>query len=559
MVSAMGRRRGCIATLLLAGALAAGASPSTAASIEDPVVAVTSGHGVVAWTEGGFVRVADERPDGSFGPGLAVGRVLGTSPPKLAANSLGTVVVVWAYGERVHWARRDEPGTWRWGTMPQTDAGPFAQLSVVVDEAGRATFAFADRVVPVSDDGVSAVGGSELWIGTQTPRGGWGGWMMADDGAVSPSLSLDSDGDAVIAYRARGGICAVTQTAGSGVWSPPLLISGTDDVESMRPLVAGGGSRTFVVSWSALPLGRPPGTMRAARLRLPGVFAAPVAVVPPGYVDPGGQAVAYALAPMSAVDPSGNALYAWQFPASGYGSGVAVAALPYGGDDWTTPTVLDAPSNGDAGDSRPSIAFADDGVATVAFVRRGTTDLTLRVAVAPSVLGGWQGAAAAAVIYGSCRAGTTCVPLPFGPVLAQHGGTSVIAVPARTGLQVVVRSGPGARWIDGYTHVLPASATTVSLRGARIHQGVARVAATCALPPCTGTVVMWTRGARPRIVGHLRVSMPDVRAVSIGITLTRVARMLLARQPQLRVQLDMGLREADGTTQRVRSPAALRA
>ena len=82
--------------------------------------------------------------------------------------------------------------------------------------------------------------------------------------------------------------------------------------------------------------------------------------------------------------------------------------------------------------------------------------------------------------------------------------------------------------------------------------------ATCALPPCAATVVVRSTGAKPRIVGSVKFSIPGLGGATQSLTLLNWARTLAGRKQGLPVALDLGLRSGDGSGERLSANVKLR-
>ena len=531
-----------------------------------PVVATGAGETVVAWSSNGVVQTASRNADGSFTPGSAVGRTLGSHSPLLAITHTGEQILVWQSGRALRSAVRPAGrGPWKLATVAREVLRVFPQARLVVDPAGRALLTWEG---PGGDGDYPG-----LWESTRLPGGTWSppSRPAGSAGVGSLSMAMDSTGDVTIVYWApadSGGpvsVRAITLPFGATDWSPPVVISEPDPWGRIE--VVGGGGRTFVASWRAANPGarersEPESVTRTARLRLPNGWETPRTLMPAALA---GTPGAYGVLATHAVDAHGNALAILRWESGAGGTALAALRLPASADAWTPPVTLDVPEGREI-NSPPALTLAQDGSATVAILHIGLAGNTLRLATTPGESDAWQGAHTDAADIPSCPASrqpwsdvqcpiwmeTTPVVEPSGPV------STVVIQELDLGASVVVlsRLGPDASW-SGPLPLTSVGRTQATLRATTAGRGAVEIVATCTVPPCRGVAVLRMRDRRARILGSARFSIAEAGSAYHRILLPRWFRNRLAHGGRLWTRLSFGVHEGDGTSEQTRLPFLL--
>src|SRR4029077_565117 len=178
---------------------------------------------VVAWSSNGVVQTASRNPDGSFTPGSAVGRTLGSHSPLLAITPTGEQIVVWQSGRALRSAVRPAGrGPWKLATVSLNVQRLFPQAHLLVDPAGRVLLTW------VSPGGAGDY--PVIWQSMRLPGGSWGAPMRPAGlvGVSSFATAMDRAGDVAIAFSTdlepggrRVAIEAVTLPFGSSDWRRP--------------------------------------------------------------------------------------------------------------------------------------------------------------------------------------------------------------------------------------------------------------------------------------------------------------------------------------------------
>jgi hypothetical protein len=515
------------------------------------------------------VQTASQNPDGSFTHGSAVGRAFGTFSPQLAITPAGEQVLVWRSGRSLRSAVRYSAGTeWK---LQKIGAGSIPRL--LMDHSGRAI------VIWQTSDGAPTYTGS-IWASTRLPRESWSppSLLLAHANMAELSTAVDSDGDIVITYQAvpsygptagtdKYVIWAITLPVGAAAWTAPQVISGSDVLSAGSPRVAGGGARTFVVTWRAAnapgtsPPPQPPDSLRAARLRLPGTWEAPQMVLPPLAANNG---VAYATVATLGVDALGNALAILRYGVPDGGFGLDALLLGTSVAEWAAAVVLDYPQGASyLIDSPPALTFGEDGSASLTFLRMGPDGNSLRIATTQGRLDVWQGAQTDASHLASCPPGAIpgndigC-PVWTGTTPAVAPG-SVLTVAVQEPDATVVafaRAALDAPWSEPAT-LVPAGRTEASLRGGTARTGTVRIVATCALPPCRGVATLQMRDRPNAILGRVPFALTRVGSSSAEIPLPQWARKRAARGAGLWTRILFNVHEGDGTSEQTRLPFLL--
>jgi hypothetical protein len=433
--------RAAIALAVLSAVGSATAAPRAVFLEALPAIATGAGQTVVAWTAGGVVQIASQNSDGSFTPGSAVGRTLGSQSPQIAITPAGEQVLVWQSGRTLRSAVRYSPQT-AWKLQKIAGAGRFVDPHLVMGPTGRAI------VTWVTDTGAPSTT-SSLWESTRLPHESWSAPVLLVGPAIlaGGSTAVDSDGDVAVVYASvpsfgpnagseRFSVWAIELAAGADAWTPPVVISGADVLGSNGPFVAGGGSRTFVATWRAANVApkapsEPESLLHTARLRLPGAWEAPQTLVAPE-----SKLSAFANAGLGAVgvDSAGDALAIVRYGSSEHGLALDSVRLPSTADAWDAPVVVDVPERVEMNDSPPALVLGQNASATVVFLRGLLVGTTLRVA-ALAAGGAWQGQGTDLAQLDSCSkslypdGSITC---PLGaetvPVVASGSPVSVVAV-----------------------------------------------------------------------------------------------------------------------------------
>ncbi len=486
-----------------------------------------------------MVQTASRNDDGSFPPGVTVGRAIGGTSPALAVSAGGDQMLVWHSGQAVRSAfRRAGARTWQQETVvPSGSAVHFVMAS-----SGRGVAAWI--AIP---DGPG--GRDSLFVSTHPAGGAWSRPVVLATLVQNLSLASDSAGDVVVEYEGAAeptgpaAIWAAALPASADAWSAPEVISGSDPPRYGNLVVAGGGARTFVARWKAIDFqaSSPQSATRSARLQLPGTWSAPRDLVPGSTRDSAHFEDAIA------VDGLGNATSVWQFATSGLLYGLGVASLPSSAEEWTPAAELDRPARGDWSDSPASFAFGRDGSGTLAFVRGGRNDYHVVVASAHEPLGPWRGGRVASLpVRDPCKSLTCSWEWKVQPVLAVAGGQTTVVVQSRKrAIVAFTQVAPGARW-NGPVKLRSAGRTTVFLPCTRVREGVVRFRATCSLPPCVGVVELRDAETDEQF-GRARLVFRSSSSERRRFLLPVFARERLTRGEQLRVKLSYDAVEGDGT------------
>ena len=429
--------RVCAAAAIVSAALVfvPGASAGiTPLPLPGPAVAVSGNRAAVAWTADGVVQLATLQTDGTFSAGEGVGRTLDGRAPRLALTPAGDELLIWQSGGVLRSALRTAGhDTWTYETIA-SGVNDYSPPQLVIGSDGRATASWMGL-------------GGALLVSTRSANG-WGAPMLVAAATSQSSLAVDSAGDVALVFLSQGtsataaGLWA-TLAAGANAWTAPVLISGSDVLPNggYGLSVDGGGARTFVATWG---ISRPASAQnvqpltRAARLRIPGTWEAPQDVVLPT-LDPQLASTAFAGDWASGVDGLGNALAVVRFPTLAQGFALGATALASSGDAWTGPVTTDFPAERYSSDSAPSLAFADDGSATVAFLRSERDNFQMRIATSSAPFGTWLGQTVGMTFTGP--------DWSLDPVVAADSRVGAIALQsARGDLVAFARNAPGVAW-----------------------------------------------------------------------------------------------------------------
>jgi hypothetical protein len=544
--------------IAIATAALVAAAPARAVFYQPPVlvpaVTASGGQTLLAWSDGAAIRTATRNLDGTFGRGFSFGE--GDQSPQVATTpDGGHTMLLWQSGETLRSAALT-PGSLHTETVAASEVSNYRPPLLVMDATGRATAAWVAYAAPGTPD--------TLLVSSHPAAGTWSVPVPLAVDVRAPAMAVDGAGDIVVAYwlpvpgsvnaggPIPGAVWATTLPTGAAGWSAPEIISGWDPVYSSEPAVAGGGARTFVVSWSRSYV-QP--AVRTARLRVPSAWEPPRDVVPAGLAPPGYR---YAEGWRSAVDGMGNALMVLRFPMLEDGFALAAARLPASAGEWATPTTLDLPGHRYRSNSRPAVALADDGSATVAFLQRRSDGISLRVATANGPLGAWEAQDTDVAMLSSCSYRARCPSeWDVAPVIGVGRQATTVAVQTRPGFVIAVsRPARGGPWSNPVT-VQSAGPTQVYLRNAHVRKGYIRVFAGCALPPCQGVVVLRTAGRAHRVLARMAVALGWSQVESAPVLLPRWARAQLKHGGRLRTHLVLDVSTGDGSTARVQRTVLL--
>ena len=540
---------GLIFAILALGVAPGGARAATFSTSSAAVIAMSGGRAVVAWTDGGFVRTADQLASGDWTRGTPLGRAIDGVSPRLEASPVGDVMVVWQSGRALRSAFR-KAGSRSWTRETIVGAGQAGEASIglVLDQTGRAT---------VTDlDFTAGTGFGSLGVMSRVPGHTWGAPTFIAGGVGTSAIALDASGNMALAFTTADYVSrtiivwATTLPLGAASWAKPMAIAGSESIDHRVVRIAGGSEGKFLVTWaSAVSTGSDANTPIVAHAARSDVLGHWESL--PNLLAPAGVGVASPSYPDIAVDRSGNAVAAWPFPTANHDQALAAARLPAAGNDWTSSTVLDAPSSRDESDSPPAVAFDDDGSADIAFVKRSTSGFFLRFATAQGPLGVWQGQGASIAKVSDCALSCAAeTDLPPAIALGEKHGIA-IATRTKAGLVVIARDGPDQPWA-GPTALQAVGTTAAYLRSARVRRGFVAPVASCALAPCVAVAVLRTRGDKPQILGRLRLAIPTLARVSGRMSLSQWARARLTHGARLHTELSVGLQNSDGTTERLR-------
>jgi hypothetical protein len=424
---------------------------------------------------------------------------------------------------------------------------------LLVDHSGRAIAIWF---------GVTAANGRALLASTRSVAGVWSDPVPLAIAATQAAAAVDTDGDVTVAYRLRANAWATTLGSGASSWSPPVQISGTDEVYDDVHL-AGGGARTFLATWGveAAPSSQNvQPIVRWTRLRVPGMWSVPQGVIPASS-DPLLSSVTYEEGWESAVDGLGNAVTFLRFPILTYGYALGVTRLAASADEWTGPVPFSYPDLKYAAVWLPSTALADDGATALAFVQRAPSGVTMRVATSEGTGGAWAGAVIDAGTVTRCRARCDS---DFGdgiaPVVAIGKRFAVVAIQSAGGEVVAfARTGPAGRW-SGPQTLRSTGPTTAYLVSAHVRKGVIRVVVACGLPPCTGVADLQAAlrtGRRP--LGRVPFSLRGAGMATWSITLPAWTRARLGPGRHLLTHFAFSVREGDGMTEQLQRTIRLHA
>jgi hypothetical protein len=112
---------------------------------------------------------------------------------------------------------------------------------------------------------------------------------------------------------------------------------------------------------------------------------------------------------------------------------------------------------------------------------------------------------------------------------------------------VFTRASPDAPW-QGPLTLQGFGSTQVYLRSAHVRKGYIRIYATCALPPCSGTVVLSTTGGSRRTLGRVPFAIYGSYVASAPLHLSRWSRAILRHGKPVRTLLTFHVLEGNGTT-----------
>jgi hypothetical protein len=502
-----------------------------------PAVATHGDETVIAWSTRSQIMVATGGADGTFtSPTPVVGAGADAGSPRLAVTPSGDEVLVWQTGVGVRSAfRAAGDSAWLVENVGVSDGLRASNPVLAVDSSGRAVVAWV-----ASSPGTAPI----VRVSNRPPGGSWSDPVTVASDPLSVSLATDREGDVAVAYASydspSGTVWATILRSGETTWDMPTPLAPASQRIGRPPVVVGGGARTFVVTWGILGS---PGPLAAARVRLPGSWESSRTVSP-------GSTVASPMAGTwsSAIDDLGNALVVAQYPISGSVIANTAVRLAVTDDQWAPSTTLDAPKPAVEADSAAGVTLADDGSATVAFMRREAQAVTLHVASTNGLTGSWIGADSVAGTL-PCLPGR-CTNEWLVPPAVALAGSSVVVVAQSYPAGVVIaftRTSPDALW-QGPVTLQGFGSTRVYLRSAHVRKGYIRVYASCALPPCRGIVVLRTTGGSQRTLGRVPFAVAGSDATSAPMQLPRWARASLRHGKRVRTLLTFHTLEGNGTT-----------
>jgi hypothetical protein len=501
-----------------------------------PAIASHDGETVIAWGTRSQIMVATRAADGTItGPTPVVNS--GAVSPQLAVTPSGDEVLVWNDSSGVRSAIR-AAGSRAW-LVDNVEAGDpdASDLELAVDSSGRAIAAWIDSAPATT---------TVVHVSIRPPGGPWSKPATVASDPFSMSLATDRAGDVTVAYEstdpAGNAVWAATLRSGETAWDSPTPLAPVHAAIGTPPVVVGGGARTFVVTWGVIGSA---GEITAARLQLPGPWQG-VRTVIPGSTFPSAPGGTWS----SAVDDLGNAIVVTQYPISAIALANATAHLAATDDQWAQTTMLDSPPDTKLDvDSPAGFTLAGDGSATAAFMRMEPRAVTLHVASADGPNGPWIGADAIAATF-------PCVPTLCGydwnvaPAVARAGSSVVVVAQSRDAGVVIVftRAGPDAPW-NGPLTLQGFGSTRVYLQSAHVRKGYIRIYATCALPPCRGTLVLRATGGSRRSLGRVPFALSGSYPASALLRLPRWARAILAHGRTVRTLFTFNALEGNGTSE----------
>jgi hypothetical protein len=503
-----------------------------------PAVATHRDETVIVWSTRSQIMVATRGADGTFTePAPIADAGAGAVSPQLAITPAGDEVVVWQDGPGIRSAfRAAGDSAWLVESVGTSD-GLFAMdPALAVDSSGRAIVAWI-----ASSPGNAPI----VRVSIRPPGGSWSKPVTVAAGPFSVSLATDRAGDVAVAYQstdpATNTVWATTLRSGETTWDMPTPLAPANAHIGAAPVIVGGGARTFLVTWGTIGS---PGEITAARVRLPGPWEAAGTVIPASTVPsaPGGTW-------SGAIDDLGNALIVTHHPLSAIALANTTVRLAATDDRWTQGTMLDAPPNPElAVDSPAGFTLAGNGSATAAFMRLQPRAMTLHVASTNGPTGPWIGGDSVAATI-PCLPARCSGEWDVTPAVAVAGSSLVVVAQSTYAGVVIVftRASPDAPWRGPLT-LQGFSTTRVYLRSAHVRKGYIRIYATCALPPCSGTVVLSATSGPRRTLGHVTFAVDGSSAASAPLELPRWARAILRHGKHVRTVLTFHALEGNGAT-----------
>jgi hypothetical protein len=234
----IGRAAGCALLALPAPALAAPgwSSPESFPATEPSGLTIATaddGTTILTWVSANKIQAAVRPPGGPTGDAVTFPCPSGETcaTPRVAMNGRGDAILVWqrkdATNYRLDSAYRSAGGTWSGPApvSPDADAQDM-QARIAIAPSGEAIATWRHKSGTVV-----------IVRAARRPAGG--GWVTAENISSKtsdwPSIAVDGDGDAIIAWAENGALNDSTRPAG-GSWAPdPSPIGGTTVI---RPEVA---------------------------------------------------------------------------------------------------------------------------------------------------------------------------------------------------------------------------------------------------------------------------------------------------------------------------------
>jgi len=294
------------------------------------------------------------------------------STPRAAIDPAGNAAIVWVHDigrDRVLQAtyRAGPSGTW---PEPSDLSVPTLQVRnhhLALDAAGDAVAVWAERA-----DTTLTV---QAEVRPATTRA-WGAAVALSrpgrNASGGPSIGLTQSGRAVVAWIEDGVVRAARGDGSTGVWEPPVDLSGSVALAEGDPHVAVDSLGDTAVVWARRDPGSGLDVVQVAFRPGGGDWDPPVTI--------GNARTASAAAPQVAVDGAGNVVATWVGP-----PGVQAAARPNATGIWSRPVLVSAPNLAVFG-LRLAMAASGNAVAVWASGENGVP----KAAIRPGASGAWQ-------------------------------------------------------------------------------------------------------------------------------------------------------------------------
>ena len=262
------------------------------------------------------------------------------------------------------------------------------QTPVNLSEAGHSA-ASPSLAVDSSGDAVAVwrrSNGSNEIVQAAVREGASGSWQApvnlsaAGQNAYYPTAAIDSAGDAVVVWQRYTGatwlIQATARLGSNGTWQTPVTINETSS-EGSTPQLAMNADGEAVAAWDQLIGGHQ--LVKAATLQAPsGSWQPPVTLAEAGWNSFG---------PQVAVSSDGDAAVVWRRTNGASGEFIQANVRPVSTGTWQGPTELSA-SGEDAEDA--FVAFDAEGDATAVWQRYSGSNWIIQAATRPLQSGTWQ-------------------------------------------------------------------------------------------------------------------------------------------------------------------------